>query len=229
MDQHISIYILALTLVIPPFFLINKCLPYSPTRLLAYSPTRRLVPVAVIIMFSNLCGKRWLLLWARCSTVDTRKELDVLGPTGISKLVPGSTCNIPALSQSSLKEGAMQAMGVSVGYIDAKVLVSGADICNPSNRAWHQQYSQCGRAVVEAMAPLLIAKMALAALLLPAIRILQWRVAPAGWTAFVQGLPGRCRRRCRKKAATTDDNGGNDDAATTRRHGDNVRGHGGRE
>ena len=159
--------------------------------------------------------------------MDTRRELDVLGPTGISRLVPGSTCNIPALSRSSLKEGAMQAMGVSVGYIDATVLVSGTDICNPSNRAWHQQYSQCGRAVVEAMAPLLIAKMALAALLLPAIRILQWRVAPAGWSAFVQGLPGRCRRRCRKKAATTDDNGGND-AATSRRHRDNVCGHGGR-
>jgi hypothetical protein len=84
----------------------------------------------------------------------------------------------------------------SNGYIPATVLVSGADICNPSAGGVHQQYAQCGRAVVEAMAPLLVGKMALAALVLPALSIIRWRVAPTGWKDCLHGLLKRCYRCC---------------------------------
>jgi len=63
---------------------------------------------------------------------------------------------------------------------------------------------------VEAMAPLLIGKMALAALLLPAMTIFRWQIAPAGWKALLCGFIGRCCRhfrRCRRRRRSNDEGG----------------------
>jgi hypothetical protein len=156
--------------------------------------TTWLVPVAVVVVFSNSCGRMWLRLWAKCQTEETMNELNVWGPSGGRIKVLDSLCYRDLSGTRKLF--------YQNGYINATVLVRGADICNPyaPAAAGRQQYAQCGRAVVEAMAPLLVGKMALATLLLPALTIFRWRVAPAGWFALARTLIGRCRYcscRCR--------------------------------
>ena len=131
--------------------------------------TTWVVPVIVVMVFSNLCGRQWLLLWHKCKNSTTMKELDVLGPSGLINLVPGSVCNIINGDDGEITN--------ENGYIIGTVLVAGSDICTPERR---DQYAHCGKAVVEAMAPLLIGKMAVAVLLLPAFTIFRWRLAPDG-------------------------------------------------
>ena len=159
---------------------------WQSARLLLVSRlvTTWLVPVVVEVLFSNSCGRMWLSLWSRCESAERMQELDILGPSGDVIYELEATCNI------------VNETRYSNGYIPATVLVSGADICNPSAGGVHQQYAQCGRAVVEAMAPLLVGKMALAALVLPALTIFRWRVAPAGWKDCLHGLVKRCYRCC---------------------------------
>jgi hypothetical protein len=166
--------------------------------------TTWLVPVTVEVLFSNSCGRLWLRLWVKCK-LERRHEMDVWGPSGDAIVVPGSMCYV---GTPNTQVGGDNLTGSTTGYtpngfIQRVVLVSGENICNPSARNGGRQYAQCGRAVVEAMAPLLVGKMALAAFWLPALTIFRWRVAPAGWKRFVCGLVGRCRRFKRAAATTT--------------------------
>ena len=141
--------------------------------LLSIMVTTWFVPVAVVVVFSNSCGRMWLPLWAKCMP-GRMNELDVWGPSGDTTVVFGSVCTV------------LQGQGeLPNGFVNKVVLVKGSDICDPSLSTAHQPYAQCGRAVVEAMEPLLIGQMAWAALMLPALTILEWRVAPAGWLRAV--------------------------------------------
>jgi hypothetical protein len=148
---------------------------WQSARLLLVSRlvTTWLVPVAVVVLFSNACGRWWLLLWSKCNNPD---QLTVWGPSGNTTPVLGSTCLI------------IQGTRYQNIFINNISLVSGSDICDPSKSNGRQPYAQCGRVVVEAMAPLLVGKMALAALVLPALAIFRWRVAPAGWKDYARGM-----------------------------------------
>ena len=169
---------------------------WQSARLLLVSRllTTWLVPVVVIVVFSDSCGRMWLRLWAQCLP-ERRHELDVWGPSGDAVFVAGSMCFVD------------QGQTYYNGYINRTVLVSGSDICDPSTGSTNQPYAQCGCAVVEAMAPLLVGKMALATLVLPAFTIFKWRIAPRGWSAFSFDLLRRCRSRCRADSSTNDAHG----------------------
>jgi hypothetical protein len=181
---------------------------WQSARLLLVSRllTTWVVPVAVVMIFNNSCGRMWLPLWEKCSP-EKMKELDVFGPSGNMVEVLESVC-----FETSVGGG--RHIYEFNGYINRTVLVSGAQICDPHAppAAGRQRYAQCGRAVVEAMAPLLIGKMALAALLLPAIHIFGWRVAPAGWSVFVRGFIGRCCRQCSCRCTMQGGSGGEGDS-----------------
>ena len=174
-----------------------------PLLLVSRLLTTWVVPVVVVAIFDNSCGRMWLPLWKKCVSNITMRELDVLGPSGNTIKVHGTVCFKRA---TNIYQN---------GYIIPVVLVSGAHICNPhaSLTEGRQRYAQCGRAVVEAMAPLLIGKMTLASLLLPAMSILSWRFASVAWEALVCcGLSGRCCRhrncRCSRQRSSNDEGDG---------------------
>ena len=175
------------TVIIPP--VVRWCSaqsgwPSSWLLLTSRLLTTWAVPAAAIVVFSNSCGRSWLRLWNKCSNPN---DLDVVGP---------SVDDTPLFDRSCFTMPSGQSF--SKGYTEPETLVSGTTTCNlPSttvDEKSHEQPGQCGRAVIETLAPLLINKMAISVFLVPAVTILRWRLLPLG-------VRGTIRRLFKKPAA----------------------------
>ena len=112
------------------------------------------VPVVVVIWMDNACWGGWTLFWDHCHSEQGIEQMDVHGPSGWT--------SIPDMT------GAQHLVSV-------KMVNASHEIClqNALNEAQYTRTNprQCARAVVSTMAPLLIKKLAIAALVLPAITV----------------------------------------------------------
>ena len=123
------------------------------------------VPALVVMALDNSCGQLWVKFWDKCNNPERTRLMNVQGPDG------GSSEDFHYLTNTTL--------------VDART-----EICLQPDLVSGQTFrrtnpSQCARAVVSALAPLLVKKMAIAAFALPAITVLKWRMMPSGHWAFV--------------------------------------------
>ena len=135
--------------------------------------TTWVVPTAVVLLFSNSCGRWWLSVWSKCQTTPSRQELDVHGPSQLTEFNLTQGCYV---DNSSLKTVHYS------GFIDPAVLSSGDEVCQPG---WSNS-QECGRDIIGTLAPLLLGKMAVQAFLVPAATIITWAIAPRGLRIFAK-------------------------------------------
>ena len=125
------------------------------------------VPLMVVIWLDNTCTQHWVNFWDSCNDSSEIEQMDVHGPNGWLSVI---TVDSP-----------------SQYFISTTMVNASREIClKPSlheNAYTRTNPPQCARAVISTLAPLLLKKMAIAALALPAITILKWRSLPSGLTA----------------------------------------------
>ena len=156
-------------------------LPTSWLLLVSRLLTTWVVPGLVVVFLDNSCGQHWVNFWDACGSAESIAQMDVHGPDGG---IVNDQYGYPLYWSNTT-------------YVDAR-----SEICLASNSATGKAYlrtntPQCARAIVAALTPLLLKKMAIAALALPAITVLKWRALPRGVWA---------RLRCKSNAriSTTD-------------------------
>ena len=141
------------------------------------------VPGLVVIFLDNSCGQHWVTFWDMCGSDENIKQMDVNGPNQAQFSRTDYWCS---------QDDSCGLHTTNTSYVDAR-----SEICLIGNNAitgkpyQRTNSPQCTRAVVAALAPLLISKMVIAALALPAITVLKWRFMPRGIWA---------RLRCRSNA-----------------------------
>ena len=172
-------------------------LPSSWLLLTSRLMTTWLVPFWVVLILDNSCSQQWVKFWHMCDNGLARtKTMDILGPDG-SWFITGYDYANPLNMTNSTTT-----YHPPMGYLEHVIMVNASkEICitGQSLTGWGDEsmytkrtnQPQCARAVIAALAPLLLKKMAIAALALPAITLLKWRILPTGaWACFT----------CRKSA-----------------------------
>ena len=160
----------------------DKCTMLLVSRLL----TTWMVPAVILGVVSNACGRHWVNLWATCDA-DKASSLDIFGPSGefgetaFSEFVNGTDGN--------------RYWAKKWYPLPAKLVAGATDICDRVEGG--NSSDQCVRTIVGTLAPLLVAKMIASAFLLPATRLLAYRLAPAGWSSCIKGRVSQLRRRWR--------------------------------
>ena len=154
-------------------------LPTSWLLLVSRLLTTWVVPGLVVVFLDNSCGQHWVNFWDACGSAESIAQMDVHGPDG-----------------GIVNDGSLVYWS-NTTYVDAR-----SEICLAPNSATGKAYHrtntpQCARAIVAALAPLLLKKMAIAALALPAITVLKWRALP-------RGLWARLRCQSNARLATAD-------------------------
>ena len=128
------------------------------------------VPVMVVIWLDNMCAQHWVNFWDNCNNSSEIEQMDVHGPNGW----------LSTTDANGVQLGSTQ-------YFKSTTMVDASrEICLKQslneNAYTRTNPTQCARAVISTLAPLLLKKMAIAALALPAITILKWRFMPSGLT-----------------------------------------------
>ena len=136
-------------------------LPSSWLLLVSRLLSTWVVPAAVVAILDNSCGANWVKLWGACGSTETIQLMDVHGPDGGVTTSDGrymtNTTLVDARTEICLEPAAS------------------GDAARPA-----RNLQQCARAIVSALAPLLLEKMAIAALALPAISVINWCLFPRG-------------------------------------------------
>ena len=139
-----------------------------------------MVPATIIIFLDNSCGQMWVRFWDPCSNPESIRQMDVQGPNGFmvkyQMILHGQHYGSAYLANAT--------------YVDAKseiCLQRDNDNNNNNSATYHRTNSpQCARAVVAALAPLLLSKMAIQALAQPATLVLKWYLMPRGLWACLR-------------------------------------------
>ena len=126
------------------------------------------VPALVVVVLDNSCGQYWVKFWSACSTPENIRAMNVQGPNG------GFS------ERTSNDHEQSNIFATNISLVDAR-----KEICLQRDSALplsdlRINPPQCARAVIAALAPLLIKKMAIASLILPGITVLKWRIMPRG-------------------------------------------------
>ena len=164
-----------------------------PARLM----TTWLVPFLVVLILDNSCSQQWVKFWHMCDDgLALQNTMDILGPDG-SVVITGydyaHPLNMPN-STTPLHPPMGRLERVLMVNASKEICVTGQSLTGGGDESMYTKRTnqpQCARAVIAALAPLLLKKMAIAALALPAMTLLKWRILPTGaWACFT----------CRKSA-----------------------------
>ena len=149
-------------------------LPSSWLQLVSRLLTTWVVPAIVVMALDDSCGQYWVRFWDMCQSPELIRQMDVKGPDG------GISFEGTFLTNGTLLDAREEICLLP----DDK-----GDVTNVRTNA-----PQCARAVLVALTPLLLEKMAIVALALPALTVIEWRMAPRGLWARIRRDSSRPRK-----------------------------------
>ena len=145
----------------------------------ARAATTWIIPTLAIFIFGNSCGKGWLALWMQCADALTQK-MDVQGPSATIESAEGNP--VCYTNSGNIPYGKL--------FLKPTNIITGKTICHKDADIL-PDYSECPRSIIDAMAPLLVIKLANTTLLLPAITLFLWHLAPGGWGPVMKRMTSR--------------------------------------